>query len=151
MSVEAVPVYDVSEHEWEEWRPGTLSRMWASEILGTKEVRTGEQIHQPGVGAPNHWHPYEEHLLFVEGKVEVYWEGQTVEAEAPCVAVFPAKTIHGFTNIGDGPLHLFAAVGSPIHKTYYVDQPDLVTKEYESASGGVRHDSAIDERDASPE
>ncbi|MQB01304.1 MAG: cupin domain-containing protein [Actinobacteria bacterium] len=137
-------VENVAEHPWEEWRPGTQSRMWSSQITGAETLRTGEQFHEPGGGAPRHWHPYEEHLLFLSGKVELFCDGEIEVHEGPCSVIFPPKAIHGFRNVGDEPLHLFAAVGSTIHESYYIEEEGVVTKEYERATGGVRHQQAID-------
>ena len=41
--------------------------------------------------------------------------------QATCV--FPAQARHGFTNVGDGPLHIIGAVPYPIHETMIADDP----------------------------
>jgi mannose-6-phosphate isomerase-like protein (cupin superfamily) len=134
-----MPISDVSKHEWEEWRPGTWSRMWTSQMNGAEHARTGEQWHAPTIGAPNHWHPYEEHLLFTEGTVEVFLDGETTVMQSPFSVIIPPKVHHGFTNVGGSPAHLIVAVSAPIHETNYLDDPGVVTKEYEVEKEGIRH------------
>lgn len=141
-------IFNVAEQEWEEWRPGTWSRMWTSELIGAQEARTGEQYHAVGIGAPRHTHPYEEHLLFTQGKAEMYYGDETHAVDAPFSVIIPAGVVHGFTNIGFEPLHLFVAISRSTFETIYIDEPDMVTKEYEKKTGGVRYvESAADDFD----
>jgi len=83
----------------------------------------GEQIMQPGTGAPYHWHYYEEHLTIYSGTAEVTVDGEIAVVEGPATCVFPAQARHRFTNIGDGPMHIIGAVPYPIHETMIADDP----------------------------
>ena len=132
-------IFDVAEREWEEWRPGTWSRMWTSELTGSEEGRTGEQYHAIGIGAPRHTHPYEEHLLVDQGRAEVYYGDETHVLDAPFSVIIPAGVVHGFTNIGFEPLHLYVAISQNTLEAVFIDEPDLVTKEYEQSTGGIRY------------
>lgn len=58
----------------------------------------------PGVTAPNHWHPGEEFIYVVEGSLEYQVEGKPpVTLKAGEVLFIPAKTIHAAKNVGSGP------------------------------------------------
>ncbi len=83
----------------------------------------GEQIMQPGTGAPFHWHYYEEHLTIYRGTAEVTVGDEVAVVEGPATVVIPGQSYHGFTNVGDGELHIIGAVPYPIHETLMAEDP----------------------------
>ena len=116
----------VLRHEdspWQDWRPGVKTRVWSAAITGAKSAHMGEQIMEPGTGAPYHWHYYEEHLTIYSGTAEVRVDDEVAIVEGPATVVFPAQARHGFTNVGDTPLHIIGAVPYPIHETMIADDP----------------------------
>ena len=36
-------ILDQAKHEWDEWRPGVLTRMWSSALPGTTQLCVFEQ------------------------------------------------------------------------------------------------------------
>ncbi len=108
---------------WQDWRPGVKTRVWSAAITGAKAAHMGEQIMQPGTGAPYHWHYYEEHLTVYSGTAEVRVGDETQIVEGPATIVIPGQEYHGFSNVGDGPMHIIGAVPYPIHETLMADDP----------------------------
>jgi mannose-6-phosphate isomerase-like protein (cupin superfamily) len=127
-------VVPVRERKWEEWRPGVKSRSWSGEIDGAREIRVGEQIFEPGsVGVPAHWHTYEEHLLVLHGTMKVEVDNEVRILEAPSCVIVPARAVHSFSCVGDKPLHIMAALGAPIHESFFVSFPEgEAIREYEA-------------------
>jgi quercetin dioxygenase-like cupin family protein len=72
-------------------------------------VRTGIQISPPGFSVPIHSHPYTEILTALEGRGEVWLDGEdAVVALEPGVTVMvPENRRHGFRCVGDRPLVTF--------------------------------------------
>ena len=143
-------IFNVAEQEWEEWRPGTWSRMWTSELIGAEEARTGEQYHAVGIGAPRHTHPYEEHLLFTQGKAEMYYGDETHTVDAPFSVIIPAGVVHGFTNVGFEPLHLFVAISQSTLEATFVDEPDDLHRQYGKSTDGTRQVFSLSEDASHP-
>jgi quercetin dioxygenase-like cupin family protein len=56
-----------------------------------------------GVAGP-HDHPFEETYLFLEGRAGATFDGQTYELGPGDVAFAGVGCVHGFRNLGDGPL-----------------------------------------------
>jgi quercetin dioxygenase-like cupin family protein len=56
-----------------------------------------------GVAGP-HDHPFEETYLFLEGRAEATFDGQVHELGPGDVAFAGVGCVHGFRNLGDGPL-----------------------------------------------
>jgi quercetin dioxygenase-like cupin family protein len=139
---------NVETHPWDtEWRPGVQTRNWSAEIDGARELHIGEQIFEPGKGVPPHWHTYEEHLMIVGGTMEFTADGETHVMHAPSCAVVHARTVHAFRAIGDEPLHIYGAISSAIHETYFASfGPGESVRQYEAdypdgARRRVRHDA----------
>jgi quercetin dioxygenase-like cupin family protein len=110
------------EQPWHVWRPGVTTRMWSGAATGAVALHMGEQYFEPGTGAPPHWHYYEEHVVFLEGKARVYYDGETSIVDAPGTAIFLPRKVHGFVNVGDGPLHICGATNWPVNETFFVDE-----------------------------
>ncbi|MEJ0067403.1 MAG: cupin domain-containing protein [Pseudomonadota bacterium] len=69
-------------------------------------VRTGIQVSPPGYSVPVHSHPYVEILTAIEGRGEVWLDGEDARvALEPGVSVMvPAHVRHSFGTVGDRPL-----------------------------------------------
>lgn len=131
-------VVDHEKVEWEEWRPGVRSRAWATAASGAREVRIAEQILDPGMRAPLHWHYFEENITIIAGKGRFTVDGETVELGPGHTVIVHSMAVHGFTSVGDEPLHIIAAMGWPINEMNYVEEPDAVYRAGEAVDGGRR-------------
>ena len=119
----------LNRHEdspWQDWRPGVKTRVWSSASQGANSLHMGEQICQPGTGAPYHWHYYEEHITIFSGTAEVKIDGKTAIVEGPATVIVPPRLHHGFTNVGEGELRIIGATSWPILEAGMVDDPDGV-------------------------
>ena len=69
-------------------------------------IRTGVQVSPPGYQTRIHSHPYVEMLTVLEGRGEVWLDGdeRTVTLEPGVTVAIPAHTKHGFRAVGDKPL-----------------------------------------------
>jgi quercetin dioxygenase-like cupin family protein len=137
----------VGERRWEEWRPGVKSRSWSGQIDGAREIRVGEQIFQPGsIGVPSHWHTYEEQILVLEGTIGIEVDGEAQILQAPACVIIPPKAVHSFACVGDQPLHILGALGSPIHESFFTSFPEgEAIREYEADyPGGARRRVRVD-------
>ena len=65
-----------------------------------------EERTEPGRGPGPHRHPYGEVFVLHEGEVEFEVEGEKIPATPGSVVVVPPETTHGFTNVGDAPIHM---------------------------------------------
>lgn len=139
-------VVSVGERHWEEWRPGVRTRSWSGEIDGAREIRVGEQCFEPGRGVPAHWHTYEEHLLVIDGTMQAEVDGKAITVQAPSCLIIPARVVHAFTNPGPGRLHIMAALGAPIHESFFLSFPEgEAIREYEARQpGGARRRVRVD-------
>lgn len=106
---------------WQDWRPGVRTRLWSGAMFGATQLHVGEQLVQPGTGAPYHWHPYEEHLTVYRGVADVMIGETTVRVEGPASVIIPPRSFHGFTNVGEEVLHIIGASPWPIHQTSIPD------------------------------
>ena len=59
---------------------------------------------KPGAGPGPHRHPYDEIQFIQEGRGRWVVNGEEFEAGAGDILVIKAGEVHGFKNIGDGPL-----------------------------------------------
>ena len=115
------------DHEaspWQEWRPGVKVRTWGSALHGANGLHMGEQICEPGTGAPYHWHYYEEFITVLDGVAEVKVNGETAIVEARGTLIVPPRAFHGFTNVGDGLLTVLGVTDWPIMDTGYAEDED---------------------------
>jgi quercetin dioxygenase-like cupin family protein len=86
-------------------------------------VRTGIQVSPPGYSVPVHSHPYAEILTAIEGRGEVWLDGDATRvALEPGVSVLvPAHVRHSFGALGDRPL---VTLGIHAHGQRIVDYKD---------------------------
>jgi quercetin dioxygenase-like cupin family protein len=61
------------------------------------------QYDRAGVAGP-HDHPFEETYLFLEGEADAVFDGQTYRLRAGDAAFAGVGCVHGFRNVGDGPV-----------------------------------------------
>lgn len=127
------------EQPWEEWRPGVVSRAWATAATGAQQVRIAEQIFEPGTGAPTHWHYFEENITILSGRGEFWVDGERQMLGAGTTLVVLATRRHGFRNADDEPLHILASMSWPINEIIYEDdEPGEAWRAGESVNGGDR-------------
>jgi quercetin dioxygenase-like cupin family protein len=131
-------VVDHEEVEWEEWRPGVRSRAWATASSGARQIRIAEQVLDPGMEAPLHWHYFEENITVIAGVARFSVDGEIVELGPGHTVIVPMMAVHGFQSIGDEPLHVIASMAWPINEMNYVDQPDVVFRAGETVDSGRR-------------
>jgi len=87
---------------------------------GSTPVRTGIQTARPGYQAPLHSHPYVETLTVLEGRGEVWLDGDDnkIALEPGVTVAIPANRKHGFRALGDKPL---VTLGIHVHGKRIVD------------------------------
>jgi quercetin dioxygenase-like cupin family protein len=83
-------------------------------------IRTGVQVSPPGYQTRIHSHPYVETLTVLEGRGEVWLDGEDrkVALEPGVTVTIPADRKHGFRAVGDRPL---VTLGIHIHGKRIVD------------------------------
>ncbi len=112
----------------ETWRDGVETRMLVAASNGARELCIFEQWVAPGTGAPTHLHPVEEVLTVLSGSAEV-WVGDTrFPLTAGQSAIVPARSRHGFTNTGTGPLHVQAVLASASFEASYEGRSEVVRR-----------------------
>jgi quercetin dioxygenase-like cupin family protein len=97
-----------------------------------------EQICDVNLGAPIHWHPVEEHLTFYKGRVEVTVDGESAIVEGPTTVIIPAKSKHGFRNLGPDQLHVIIAMAGSVFEGFYDQDPDSVWRAFEGEDGSAK-------------
>ena len=127
------------EQPWEQWRPGVVSRAWATAATGALQVRIAEQVFDPGTQAPQHWHYFEENITVVSGTAEFTIDGETAVAGPGTTVIAHALSRHGFRNVGDGQLRVIASMSWPINEMMYDgERPGMAWRAGEVINGGVR-------------
>ena len=83
-------------------------------------IRTGVQVSPPGYQTRIHSHPYVETLTVLEGRGEVWLDGEDgkVTLEPGVTVAIPAGRKHGFRATGDKPL---VTLGIHVHGKRIVD------------------------------
>lgn len=110
-----------AECDVEVWRDGVETRMYASAATGAHQLCIFEQWCAPGHGAPAHIHAVEELLRIVAGEAEVRLGDEWRQVAAGASVLIPAGVVHGFRNIGDGPLQVLAILAEPIFEARYLE------------------------------
>ncbi len=118
-------IIDHAAQSSEDWRAGVRTVMLVSAVNGSSQLCIFEQYCEPGLGAPTHQHSVEEILTVVSGEAEIWLgeERQTVRGGQSVLV--PAGHWHGFTNVGDGTLHVRATIAAPVFEAGYVDRNEL--------------------------
>ena len=99
---------------------GATYQTLVGDAQGSTPVRIGIQVSPPGYATPTHSHPYMEILTILEGRGEVWMEGQegTVTLEPGMTLTLPAHLRHGFRVTGDQPLQTYGVHVSPERIVY---------------------------------
>ncbi len=104
---------------WNESRPGSRLQLIVDPTGSVTGLALLNQECRPGVGAPSHTHEFEEMLTIMEGTAEV-WVDDARQVVGPGTTVFVRTgAIHGFVNVGGGPLKLQAVIaGTALRATF---------------------------------
>jgi quercetin dioxygenase-like cupin family protein len=81
----------------------TVKMMVDSDLGANLHTMFMVQYEPDGVAGP-HDHPFEETYLFLEGDVEATFDGYSYQLGPGDVAFAGVGCVHGFRNLGDGPL-----------------------------------------------
>jgi len=113
-------IFDHNSQPLEVWREGVTTRVRFSALMGGKQLTIFEQWCDPGLGAPEHFHPVEELLSVIDGKAEIWAEGSDSAVVSAGQSVFvPAGQRHKFRNCGHDRLHMQFTLASPIFEATY--------------------------------
>ncbi len=121
-------VIDENKREKEEWRPGVLTRMRVSAVVGSAQLCIFEQWCEPGKGAPTHVHAVEEVLSVLSGQAEIWVEEERSPVSPGQSVVIPAGLRHGFRNIGTATLHVQATLAAPIFEATFDDRNETARR-----------------------
>ena len=115
-------IFDHNNQPLEVWRAGVTTRMHFSALMGGKQLTIFEQWCDPGLGAPEHFHPVEEVLSVIDGKAEIWAEGSdsVVVSEGQSVFVLAGQR-HKFRNCGQDRLHMQFTLASSFFEATYDD------------------------------
>jgi quercetin dioxygenase-like cupin family protein len=83
---------------------GITVKMMVDSDLGARLTTMFMVQYEPAGVAGPHDHPFEETYLFLEGEAEAVFDGQTYHLTAGDVAFAGVGCVHGFRNVGDGPV-----------------------------------------------
>ena len=123
-----MPIVGPSDQTIEEWRPGVRTRLIVSAATGAESLCMFEQWSEPGRGAPTHTHPgVEEVIVVVEGRAEVWIDGETSVLESGGTALVPPHALHGFRNVGTEILHTLTALPDAAPPVRYEESRELMT------------------------
>ena len=103
----------------DEWRAGVMTRMLVSALTGAEHLCVFEQFCDPGKGAPTHLHTVEEVLAVLDGKAELWLDGERAVLTAGQSVVVPAGRKHSFHNTGLTTLHVRATLAAPIFEAWF--------------------------------
>ena len=106
----------------EEWRPGVLTRMNVSAVMGSVQLCVFEQWSDTGKGAPTHLHAVEEILTVIAGEAEFWLGDEHMRMTTGQSMIVPAGRKHGFRNVGDSTLHTQAILAAPIFEAAFDDK-----------------------------
>jgi mannose-6-phosphate isomerase-like protein (cupin superfamily) len=106
---------------WREGRPGSQLQLIVDPAGSVSGLALLNQECRPGVGAPSHTHEFEEILTIFEGTAEV-WVDDARQVVGPGTSVFVRTgAIHGFVNVGGGPLKLQAVIAATELRATFLD------------------------------
>ncbi len=83
---------------------GITVKMMVDSDLGAQLTTMFMVQYEPAGVAGPHDHPFEETYLFLEGEAEAVFDGQTYRLHAGDAAFAGVGCVHGFKNVGDGPV-----------------------------------------------
>lgn len=87
------------------------TRFGVSDEMGSENIQFSVIRFEPGEGGPKHYHesPTEEYYIVLDGTLDIWVDGETVEAGPGTVVLTPPETPHSPTNNSDEPATLLAA------------------------------------------
>lgn len=88
-----------STFPWHEARPGVKRRIIADPSLAPG-IGLVHLDCQPGAGAPDHTHPYDETYTVLQGSFEIWAAAQRFRLDPGMTAFVPAGVVHGFQAVG---------------------------------------------------
>ena len=131
-----MPIVGPSDQTIEDWRPGVRTRLLVSAASGAESLCMFEQWSEPGRGAPTHTHfGVEEVILVVDGRAEIWIDGETSVLERGGTALVPPHALHGFRNAGTEVLHTLTALPAAAPPVRYEETGEVMTI-------GAAHDKA---------
>jgi mannose-6-phosphate isomerase-like protein (cupin superfamily) len=108
-----------NDRSWTENRSGSALQFIVDPTGGVSGLALFNQECRPGVGAPSHSHEFEEILTVVEGTAEVWVDHERVVVGPGTTVFVRTGAVHGFVNVGDGPLRLQAVIaGTELRATF---------------------------------
>ncbi len=119
-------VLDHNDQATEKWRDGVITRMRMSILLGGRQLCIFDQFCDPGLGAPIHIHAVEEVLEVIDGRAEIYLNGETAVVSANQSVLIPAGIKHGFKNVETKILHVRATLAAPIFEASYENRNEII-------------------------
>ncbi len=120
-----IVVIDHGQQELVSWRPGNRTRLNVGAATGAQRLAMAEQWFEPGTGAPTHTHgDVEEIIMILAGTAEFRVDDERVTVGAQQSIVLPPFSYHGFTNVGDGTLHLLGTYSAASVPTEYLEEPE---------------------------
>lgn len=108
--------------------PGSTTSRFVGEQHGSG-VSLYISRNAPGQGPSLHTHPYSETFVIHEGSIRFTVGEQVIDAGPGDIVVVPPRTPHGFTNVGDAPMH-----SVNIHAAPRMEQTDLDSERLEDGS-----------------
>jgi quercetin dioxygenase-like cupin family protein len=110
-----------------EWRAGVRTRLHHSAATGAAQLCVMEQWAEPGAGAPPHTHfDVEEAIGVIAGEAEFTCDGEVSRVVAGEAILLPARSWHGFVNVGTTELHTYAVFASAAPPVEYEPEPGVV-------------------------
>ena len=123
-----MPFVEQKPVAWRQNRPGSRIRTITDATGGADHLALIEQICEPSIGAPTHWHDFDEVLEIVEGTAEI-WIGEERRTVGPGVSAFmPAGVHHGFVNVGQDLLRIRGAFAARELVTHFVGHEDQIVR-----------------------
>ena len=103
--------------------PGSRARVLAAASKGARHMAVAERWLDPGAEVAVHTHPesVEEVVWIAAGSAEFRVGDETEVVGADCTVVIPPLTPHGFTALGDEPLHVFSRWSAAVPVTVAED------------------------------